>query len=81
MLGAAERRGYDPAGNRKGLESYVDRLHRAEALVVQFPTWCFGAPAMLKGFFDRLFLPGVAFDFSDPAHVPLLRSIRVLAGS
>ena len=46
------------AGNRKGLESYVDRLQRAEALVVQFPTWCFGAPAMLKGFLDRLFLPG-----------------------
>ena len=82
VLGAAERRGYhDPAGNRKGLESYVDRLQRAEALVVQFPTWCFGAPAMLKGFFDRLFLPGVAFDFSDPAHVkPLLRNIRALAG-
>jgi NAD(P)H dehydrogenase (quinone) len=82
VLGAAERRGYhDLAGNRKGLEGYVDRLQRAEALVVQFPTWCYGPPAMLKGYFDRLFLPGVAFDLSDPADVrPLLRGIRRLTG-
>lgn len=82
VLGTAERRGYhDLAGNCKGLESYVDRLRRADGMVVQFPTWCFGAPAMLKGFFDRLFLPGVAFDLSDPARVkPLLRNIRGLAG-
>jgi NAD(P)H dehydrogenase (quinone) len=82
VLGAAERRGYhDLAGNRKGLEGYVDRLQRAEALVVQFPTWCYGPPAMLKGFLDRLFLPGVAFDLSDPADVrPLLRGIRRLTG-
>ena len=31
---------------------------------MQFPTWCFGVPAMLKGFFDRLLMPGVAFDIS-----------------
>jgi putative NADPH-quinone reductase len=82
VLGTAERRGYhDLAGNRKGLESYVDRLQRAEAMVVQFPTWCFGAPAMLKGFFDRLFLPGVAFDLTDPARAkPMLGNIRALAG-
>jgi putative NADPH-quinone reductase len=82
VLDAAERRGYhDLPGNRRGVESYVGRLQRAEALVVQFPTWCFGPPAMLKGYFDRLFLPGVAFDLSDPARVrPLLGNIRSLAG-
>jgi len=49
--------------------------------VLQFPTWCFGPPAMLKGFFDRLFMPGVAFDLSDPAHVkPMLGNIRKIAG-
>src|SRR5690606_35071691 len=77
-----ERRGYhDLAANRRGLESYVDRLQRAEAMVLQFPTWCYGAPAMLKGFLDRLFMPGVAFDLGDPARVrPLLGNIRVVAG-
>jgi putative NADPH-quinone reductase len=36
---------------------------------------------MLKGYFDRLFMPGVGFDISDPAHVkPLLGHIRKVAG-
>ena len=75
--------GDDPvavAANRRGVESYVGRLRRAEALLVQFPTWCYGAPAMLKGYFDRLLLPGVAFDLSDPARVkPTLHNITKLA--
>jgi NAD(P)H dehydrogenase (quinone) len=66
VLGAAGWRNYhDLAVNQRGLENHVDRLGRAEALVVQFPTWCYGAPAMLKGFLDRLLLPGVAFDLTD----------------
>jgi putative NADPH-quinone reductase len=36
---------------------------------------------MLKGFFDRLIMPGVAFDLSEPAHVrPMLRNIRHIVG-
>jgi NAD(P)H dehydrogenase (quinone) len=67
--------------NRLGLESYIARLTSAEALVMQFPTWCFGMPAMLKGFCDRLLMPGVAFDISDPANVrPTLQNIRKIVG-
>ncbi len=82
ILTAEMRREYhDTALNRKGIEAYVERLHRAEALVVQFPTWCFGFPAMLKGFFDRLFSPGITFDLSDPANVkPMLGHIRHVIG-
>jgi NAD(P)H dehydrogenase (quinone) len=77
----ARRHYHDPSCNRKGLESYVARLLAAEALVVQFPSWCFGPPAMLKGFFDRLLMPGVAFDLSDPTEVrPLLGNITRLVG-
>jgi putative NADPH-quinone reductase len=48
---------------------------------MQFPTWCFGMPAMLKGFCDRLLMPGVAFDISDPAHVkPSLVNVRRIIG-
>lgn len=39
----------------------VERLKRADALVLVYPTWWFNVPAILKGFFDRVFLPGVAF--------------------
>lgn len=82
VLSAEGRRAYhDERANQRGLEGYVERLRAAEGLVVQFPTWCFGPPAMLKGFFDRLFMPGVAFDISDPAQVrPLLQNIKKVVG-
>jgi putative NADPH-quinone reductase len=82
VLGADERRHYhDTTANRRGLEPWITRLEQADGLVVQFPTWCFGPSAMLKGFLDRVLIPGVAFDLSDPAHVrPLLGRICRLAG-
>jgi len=81
VLSAEGRRAYhDTEINQRGLEGYVDRLKAAEAMVVQFPVWTFGPPAMLKGYFDRLLMPGVAFDISDPANVkPMLQNIRRLA--
>jgi putative NADPH-quinone reductase len=74
VMSREERLGYhDVPANRAAVAGYVERLQKADALVFCFPTWCFGLPAMLKGFFDRLFMPGVAFDISDPANVkPML---------
>lgn len=81
VLRADERRRYhDTALNRTGLEDYARRLLAAEGVVVQFPVWSFGPPAMLKGFVDRLFIPGVAFDLSDPANVRRMLGYRRLAG-
>jgi len=81
VLSRAERLGYHSIpSNRAPVQRYVERLEWAEALVFCFPTWCFGLPAMLKGFFDRVFVPGVAFDMSDPANVrPALTHIRRVA--
>lgn len=81
VLSEHGRRHYhDTAVNQTGLEAYVERLKAAEGLVVQFPTWCFGMPAMLKGFFDRLIMPGVTFDISNPAKVQSLLGFRRIAG-
>ena len=82
VLSADARRNYhDTSRNRTGLERYIERLTAAEALILQFPTWCFGPPAMLKGFFDRMIMPGVAFDLSDSARVkPLLHNIGRIIG-
>jgi putative NADPH-quinone reductase len=67
VLTAERRRDYhDSARNRANNQGYVDRLMAANALVVQFPTWSFGPPAMLKGWFDRMFGPGIAMDLSNP---------------
>ncbi len=38
------------------------RLEEAEALILLFPTWWFCFPAMLKGWFDRAWGPGIAYD-------------------
>ena len=82
VLSEEGRRHYhDETINQTGLEPIVTRLKGAEAIVLQFPTWCFGPPAMLKGFFDRLFMPGVAFDISNPAKVaPMLGNVKKIAG-
>lgn len=42
------------------------KLRQADALVVQFPLWWYGMPAILKGWFDRVFVSGFAFG-TDPA--------------
>jgi NAD(P)H dehydrogenase (quinone) len=77
----ARRRYHDTSRNQTGVEDYVRRLTSADGLVVQFPVWCFGMPAMLKGFLDRMILPGVAFDISDPAKVkPMLGNLKRLTG-
>jgi len=81
MWEPARRDYHDTSRNQAGLEQYVARLRAADALVVQFPVWSFGMPAMLKGYFDRMMMPGVAFDLTDPAHAkPLLGNLRHVVG-
>jgi len=82
VMSREERLGYhNEPSNQTPVKAYVERLRSAQALVLCFPVWTFGPPAMLKGFFDRVLMPGVAFDLSNPAHVrPALTNIRFIAG-
>ena len=81
VMSREERLGYhEVPHNRLPVQRYVDRLLWAEAVVFCFPTWCFGLPAMLKGFFDRVLMPGVAFNISDPQNVrPALTHLKRIA--
>lgn len=80
VLTRAERIGYhDLETNRAPVQGYVDRLLAAEALVLVTPVWNFGYPAMLKGYFDRVFLPGVSFVMRDGKVRPNLWNIRKAA--
>jgi putative NADPH-quinone reductase len=79
VLTADERRGYhDLAGNRAPVAAHVERLARAEALVIVTPVWNFGWPAILKGYFDRVFLPGVSFRIDNGKVAGALTQIRRL---
>jgi NAD(P)H dehydrogenase (quinone) len=44
------------------------QIHWAEHLVFVYPVWWGGLPALLKGFFDRVFLPGFAFKYRGRSH-------------
>ncbi|TRL34539.1 NAD(P)H-dependent oxidoreductase [Rhizobium straminoryzae] len=80
VLSADGRRIYhDHPENMAGLESYVERLKAAQGLVICTPVWNFGFPAMLKGYFDRVWLPGVSFALEDGKLTPTLRHIEKLA--
>ncbi len=63
VLSADERRTYlaDTAANVAGVQRHVELLRWAEGLLFVYPTWWYGPPAMLKGWFERTWLPGVAF--------------------
>ncbi|HZZ63593.1 MAG TPA: NAD(P)H-dependent oxidoreductase [Roseiarcus sp.] len=70
---------YDVGLNRRRVSAYVDRLLVAEALVFSFPVWNMGFPAILKGFVDKVFLPGVSFDIGqDGKYVPRLLNVTRL---
>ncbi|MEO1000668.1 MAG: NAD(P)H-dependent oxidoreductase [Pseudomonadota bacterium] len=40
---------------------HVEAVRAADTLVFVYPTWWYGMPAALKGWLDRVLLPGVAF--------------------
>jgi len=69
VLSAQERRDYrNTSENTRAVSRHVDRLRQAEGVVFVFPSWWYGMPAILKGYFDRVWVPGVAFDFWAPGN-------------
>jgi NAD(P)H dehydrogenase (quinone) len=81
VLSRQDRADYHDARiNRTRVASYAERLLRAEALVLIYPVWNEGFPAILKGFFDRVFIPGVSFKMgADGTVTPSLENLRKLA--
>ncbi len=78
-LTAAERAAYfDPGPQGAAVRPLVERLQWSQALVLCFPHWWFDQPAMLKGYFDRVWAPGVAFrhDRAGGRIEPLLHGLR-----
>ncbi|WEJ33339.1 NAD(P)H-dependent oxidoreductase [Devosia sp. SD17-2] len=75
-LTAEERRAYygaiRPGNSPTDLQR---RLTDAQHLVLVFPTWWFAPPAMLKGWFERVWAPGIAFEQGTPIR-PLLTNLK-----
>ena len=50
-------------------ERHAGIVKRAEALVFVYPTWWSTVPAILKGWLERVMVPGVGFVFDEHHHV------------
>ena len=55
---------------------HVEAVRNADILVFTYPTWWSGLPAQLKGWLERVMLPGVAFDLRNDRVRPALRNLR-----
>jgi NAD(P)H dehydrogenase (quinone) len=58
-----EKQNYLPntAYNMQLVQPHIDALQWAQALVLCYPTWYYGPPALLKGWLDRVWLPDITF--------------------
>ena len=81
-LSEAERADYaNPAPVRQPqIADYGDRLQAADGLIFVFPQWWLSMPAILKGFIDRVFAPGIGFDAKPDGSgfVPRLLDLRTV---
>lgn len=81
---ANERIAYDTATPIRSaqVERHAQLVVTAEALVFVYPTWWFGLPAILKGWLERVLVPGVAFVFAPGNHkvMPNLLTVRRIVG-
>ncbi len=79
-LSRDERLAYHtPGENEQMVRAHIDQIKWAEALVFVYPTWWYGLPAMLKGWFDRVWVPFVTFSLPESGAIRgLMDNIRRL---
>ncbi|MGM0702944.1 MAG: NAD(P)H-dependent oxidoreductase [Pseudomonadota bacterium] len=53
-----QRHAFEGAALPAGVQREIERLERADLVILQFPLWWHAQPAMLKGWFDRVFVYG-----------------------
>ena len=81
-LSLEEWRAHRPgiAAKPDDVKAHAARLRWAEAVVLVYPTWWGGQPAIMKGWLDRVWVEGVAYHLPPGARRvrPRLRNIRHL---
>ena len=65
QFGFSERTELEP-----GLLESIQKIKAADHIVWVFPIWWAGYPAIMKGFIDRIFLPGITFQPIDGKVLP-----------
>jgi NAD(P)H dehydrogenase (quinone) len=64
------------------VQEHADLVRSVDTLVFVYPTWWSGLPAILKGWLDRVLVPGVGFRFDERSGKvrPGLTNVRRLIG-
>lgn len=80
VLSPSEFQAYETVPeNTLTVQDHVDAIRWCDTLIFIYPTWWYAHPAMLKGWLDRVLLPGVAFDMPDGGDIqPTLTHIKRL---
>ncbi|MER5946909.1 NAD(P)H-dependent oxidoreductase [Streptomyces sp. NPDC001904] len=66
FVGAAQERAYTSGELSADIRGEIAKLARADVVVLHFPLWWFGPPAILKGWFDRVLVQGLGFGVKAP---------------
>jgi NAD(P)H dehydrogenase (quinone) len=83
-MSAEERAAYHSDRPIRGddVERHAALVRAADMLVFVYPTWWMGLPAILKGWLDRVLVPGVAFHLDERTNRvrPGLRHVQRIVG-
>jgi putative NADPH-quinone reductase len=82
-MSADERAAYDSdqAVGSADVARHADLVRWADILVFVYPTWWMSLPAVMKGWLERVLVPGVAFHLDDRRRVASdLRHVRRVVG-
>lgn len=67
------RNGFSP-----DLQAEMDKIKKADLIIIHFPLWWGGTPAVLKGWFERVFAMGFAWDSNNRFDKGFLKGKKVL---
>ena len=58
---AEQKRAYEVGALSDDIALEIEKIKRCDLMILQFPLYWFSVPAILKGWIDRVFVPGFAF--------------------
>ncbi|MFI9028866.1 NAD(P)H-dependent oxidoreductase [Streptomyces sp. NPDC053560] len=61
----ASQEAFDTGRLAPDVAAEQEKIDWADAVIVQFPLWWYGMPAILKGWFDRVFVKGFGYGVTD----------------
>ncbi|GAA3634912.1 NAD(P)H-dependent oxidoreductase [Kineosporia mesophila] len=66
QVAAAAKKAYESGALSADIRTEQEKIDRADTIVLQFPMWWFGMPAILKGWFERVWVQGYAYGLRGP---------------